>query len=240
MSYSCLEELQVDLDLHALDKTSILSKAGCKYDDGWLVVTNDGICHLFDKDGNLDDIKKVTCLEKFHIHKDVTKIVIPDYVSTIFAAFYNCYNLKDVIIPNNVTEIKNYSFYYCKSLTSITIPPLVSYIGNYAFYHCTSLKHITLNNNIKYIGQQAFDSCKSLTSITIPASVTTIRYYAFENCINLQNVTILNNAITINYSAFICCNNLKCLTFKGKTLEQVKKMNNYPWGIEDESIIQVE
>ena len=222
-----------------LDKTIVLSKAGCKYNDGWLVVTDDGICHLFDKDGNLDDIRKVTCLEKFHIHKDVTKIVIPDYVSTIFSTFYNCYDLKDIVIPNSVAEIKNYSFYYCKSLTSITIPPLVSYIGNYAFYYCTSLKHITLNNNITYIGLQAFDSCKSLTSITIPASVTTIRFYAFENCINLQNVTILNNAITINYSAFECCKNLKRLTFKDKTLEQVKKMKDYPWGIEDESIIQV-
>ena len=52
MSYSCLEELQVDLDLHALDKTNVLSNAGSKYDNGWLIVTDDGICHLFDKDGN--------------------------------------------------------------------------------------------------------------------------------------------------------------------------------------------
>ena len=49
MSYSCIEELQLDLDLHALDKTEVLSKAGCKYDDGWLIVTDDGICHLLIK-----------------------------------------------------------------------------------------------------------------------------------------------------------------------------------------------
>ena len=46
MSYSCLEELQVDLDLHTLDKTLVLSKAGRKYNNGWFVVTDDGNCHL--------------------------------------------------------------------------------------------------------------------------------------------------------------------------------------------------
>ena len=70
MSYSCLEELQVDLDLHTLDKTPVLSKAGRRYDDGWLVITNNGYCHLFDKDGNLDDIKKITQLKEEHIRKD--------------------------------------------------------------------------------------------------------------------------------------------------------------------------
>ena len=34
MSYSCLEELQVDLDLRMLDKTVILSNVGCKYKIG--------------------------------------------------------------------------------------------------------------------------------------------------------------------------------------------------------------
>ena len=28
--------------------------------------------------------------------------------------------------------------------------------------------------------------------------------------------------------------------FKGKTLEEVKSMKDYPWGIEDESIIKAE
>ena len=73
MSYSCLEELQVDLDLHMPDKTLVLSKAGCKYKNGWLVITDDGICRLFDRDGNPDDVKKVTQLEEKHIRKDIKK-----------------------------------------------------------------------------------------------------------------------------------------------------------------------
>jgi len=30
------------------------------------------------------------------------------------------------------------------------------------------------------------------------------------------------------------------IIFKGKTLEEVKSMDNYPWGIKDESIIKAE
>lgn len=194
MSYSCLEELQVDLDLHVPDKTSILSKAGCKYKDGWLIVTDDGKCHLFDSDGNLDDIKKVTQLEEKHIRKDITKIVIPD----------------------SVRYIKNHTFMYDNKLMSVTIPNLMTNIERGVFFGCNSLMSITLGHGVKSIGEYAFFNCSSLMSMTIPDSITNIKYGTFNGCDKLTN-----------------------LTFKGKTLEQVKKMKCYPWKIEDESIIRV-
>lgn len=163
MSYSCLEELQVDLDLHALDKTIVLSKTGRRYYDGWFAVTDDGICHLFDEDGNIDDIRKIKQLEEKHIRKDITKIIIPD----------------------SVTSIENYVFYNCSSLTNVTIP-----------------------ESVISIGSGAFMNCNGLTSVTIPDSVTSIGEEAFYNCYGLINIT-----------------------FKGKTLEQIKIMDNYPWGM---------
>ena len=194
MSYSCLEELQVDLDLHTLDKISVLSNIGCQCNKGWFVITNDGYCHLFDRDGNLDDIKKIKQLEEKHIRKDITKI----------------------IIPNSVTSIRSCTFWDC-SLTNVMIGNGVTRIGPYAFDGCWDLMSVTISNNIKSIGKRAFAWCRGLRSMTIPNSVT-----------------------RIGYAAFIHCNCLTNLTFKGKTLEQVKKMKNYPWKIEDESIIKVE
>ena len=38
--------------------------------------------------------------------------------------------------------------------------------------------------------------------------------------------------------AFLYCDSLKDVVFKGKTLEEVKQMENYSFGIEDESIIK--
>ena len=217
MSYSCLEELQLDLDLHMLDKTIVLSKAGRKYNDGWFVVTDDGICHLFDKDGNLDDIKKIKHLEEKHIRKDITKIVIPD----------------------SVTSIGYSAFAWCSRLTSMMMPNSVKIIGTDAFAGCNGLTNIDISNGAMSIEDCAFYGCSGLTSVVIPNSVTSIKSSAFYGCSELINVIILNNVMSIGWSAFYKCNSLINLTFKYKTIEQVKKMNNYPWGIEDTSIIKV-
>ena len=48
-------------------------------------------------------------------------------------AFYWCYSLTSVVIPEGVTSIGDEAFYWCESLTSVTIPSSVTSIGNYAF-----------------------------------------------------------------------------------------------------------
>ncbi len=50
----------------------------------------------------------------------------------------------DLIIPDGVTEIKEYAFDGCSSLTSITIPDSVASIGRSAFSGCSSLQSITI------------------------------------------------------------------------------------------------
>lgn len=126
-------------------------------------------------------------------------------------------NIIKCVIPDSVTNIDNYAFYGCRSLTSIIIPNSVTYIGDEAFSYCVLLTSITLSNSIKSIGYWAFSHCKSLISITIPNSVKFIDKDAFSHCKSLKQVI-----------------------FKGRTLKQVKKMENYPFGIEDESIIKCE
>ena len=123
-------------------------------------------------------------------------------------------DIKKIVIPESVTSIEAYAFYYCNSLTSMTIP-----------------------NSVTSIGKRAFDSCNSLTSVVIPDSVTSIKNNAFCQCRRLMNVTIGKCVTIIGSLAFFGCDNLKSLIFKGKSTEEVKAMKNYPFGIEDESII---
>ena len=59
--------------------------------------------------------------------------------------YLNNEKVTNLVIPNTLTQIKNYAFYYCSSLTSITIPKGVTSIGNYAFYGCTKLCTIKKN-----------------------------------------------------------------------------------------------
>ena len=51
-------------------------------------------------------------------------------------AFYDCYQLTSVTIPNSVTSIGESAFYNCNNLTSVTIPNSVTSIGNGAFSGC--------------------------------------------------------------------------------------------------------
>jgi len=99
--------------------------------------------------------------------------------------------IKDLIIPNSVTKIGEYTFYGCSGLTSITIPNSVKSIGVSAFSGCYGLTSITIPNSVTSIGNSAFYGCSGLTSITIPNSVTYIGDGAFRKCSGLNSVTIL-------------------------------------------------
>ena len=54
--------------------------------------------------------------------------------------------IKDLVIPNDITEIKDYAFSYCTGLTSVTIPNSVTSIGEEAFEYCFDLETIVSLN----------------------------------------------------------------------------------------------
>ena len=127
-------------------------------------------------------------------------------------AFYQCFSLHSVTIPNSVTSIGERAFSGCSSLTSITIPNSVTSIGQSAFSDCRSLTSITIPNGVTSIGGFAFMECTSLTSITIPNGVTSISGYVFYGCSNLTSITIPNSVTSIGEAAFYGCSSLTSIT----------------------------
>ncbi len=111
-----------------------------------------------------------------------------------FSAFFNCYGLTSVTIPNSVTSIGDSAFSYCYGLTSVTIGNSVTSIGYGAFAWCDGLTSVTIGNSVTSIGSHAFYSCSGLTSVTIPNSVTRIGDYAFAWCDNLKSAIFLGDA----------------------------------------------
>ena len=73
--------------------------------------------------------------------------------------------IKDLVLPNDVSSISDYTFYNCYGLTSITLP-----------------------HQLKMVKKGAFKGCSNLTSLTIPASVEFIFQEAFADCNALENV----------------------------------------------------
>ena len=87
----------------------------------------------------------------------------------------------DLLIPESVTSIGNYSFASC-NLTSVTIPQSVTRIGDYAFEDCNSLTSITIPENIAYIGESAFSMTKWYDdwSSSLPDGLTYLGTVAFK------------------------------------------------------------
>lgn len=94
-------------------------------------------------------------------------------------AFFDCTDLKTVVIPSTVTIIGDMAFAGCESLESIVLPPAVTVIGDGAFEVCKNLESIVISPTVTVIGDYAFMLCESLESIVIPESVKEIGEYAF-------------------------------------------------------------
>ena len=123
-------------------------------------------------------------------------------------AFYGCYSLKSVVIPDSVTSIGYSAFENCSSLTSVVIPDSVTSIGDRAFCNCSSLTSVVIPDSITNIGSYTFYGCSSLTSVVIPDSVTSIGSYAFYGCNSLTSIVIPDSVTNIGSGALAYCGSL--------------------------------
>ena len=143
----------------------------------------------------------------------VEDLIIPDEITEIKpCAFTGCTSLKSITLPEGLTEIGGYAFFRCSSLASITLPEGVTTIGMYAFCDCTSLASITLPESVTTIGYCAFRDCTSLASITLPEGLTTIERDAFWRCTSLTSITLPEGVTTIGAWAFAYCTSLASIT----------------------------
>lgn len=129
--------------------------------------------------------------------------------------------IKNLVIPNSITEIKDYAFYHCRSLEGATIPNSVTSIGSWAFSVCPSLTSIavdTSNSAYKSIDENLYSKDekrliqyaigKTDTSFAVPDGVTSVGDWAFGCCKNLTSVTIPSSVTSIGEHAFRECSKL--------------------------------
>ena len=107
----------------------------------------------------------------------------------------------DIVIPDSITNIKDYAFYFCTNIISIEISDSVKYIGDYSFYCCGGIETIKIPDSVKSIGCNAFQSCWNLKTVTIGSRVENIGDYAFENCSELVSIIIPGSVKTIGEKA---------------------------------------
>lgn len=143
-------------------------------------------------------------------------------------------------IGSSVTEVYQDAFIGCGSLVNVSMSDSVTVIGEMAFSECTGMTGLELSSSVVEIGRASFGACESLVSVVIPDSVASVGEVAFAYCTKLTDVTVGFGVDSIGPNAFAECSSLERVTFRGKSLDEVRGMTNYPWGITDTGIIKAD
>ena len=136
------------------------------------------------------------CVYKFRDGLEGSKTV--DVIQVLPMFFGN--DVREVVIGDHVTNVKQRTFQLDTNLTSVTI------------------------GNVKTIEESAFVGCSNITSLTLSAGIDSIGFYAFGRCTGLKTLNVPASHMRIHDSAFLGCN------FSSVTLnnnEMVKQANRF-------------
>lgn len=138
------------------------------------------------------------------------EIILPDNVSELEdECFSCCESLEKIVIPNGITSIPYEAFSGCGRLQEVIIPDTVVSIAPGAFCGCKALHQIELPKHLKYLGACTFLGCDSLRSIVLPVSLEDIGYAAFKGCTLLSDVSVpMEYTIPYERHAFDGCSSL--------------------------------
>ena len=205
LSVAILLSITAGIDLSAFADTY---SGSCGDNVYWNFDTDSGTLTISGTGDMYDYNNYYGALSPWYQNSDITTAVISDGVTSVGNyAFYNCYSLAEISIPNSVTSIGDSAFRYCRSLTSVIIPDSVTSIGDSVFRYCFSLTSVTISYSVTRIGNYAFSGC-GIKEIKIPDSVTRIGDSAFSGCNKLKEITMPDGVTSIGDSAFYSCRNL--------------------------------
>ena len=77
----------------------------------------------------------------------------------------NGVEIKELVIPDDITQIKDYAFIECSGVTSVIIGNSVVSIGSSAFYSCDGLSSVIIGKSVETIVEDAFNSSRYLEKI---------------------------------------------------------------------------
>ena len=191
--------------------------------DGLQFISNsDGTCYVAMDD---DSISEITV---------PSKSPKGDKVTAIYGeGFKNLANLKSIVLPDTLTDIKEAAFFGCTSLSSIVIPDSVRSIEDSAFYGCENLKEITIGKGIKQFGDLAFYGCVNLEKVNVTdlsawcnATFANLAsnpfYYSHTVCIDgeaVSELVIPEGTVYISPRAFEFCTSLTSVTVPDSVID---------------------
>ena len=113
-------------------------------------------------------------------------------------AFYDCYRLSSITIPNSVTSVGGAAFFNCTGLTSVSIPNSVTSIGSSAFKACYGLTSVYSYIEEPKSTTGAFDSFNYTNATLYIPYGTKNKYLATNGWKNFANIVEMNAPSAIN------------------------------------------
>lgn len=117
------------------------------------------------------------------------KVILPNdcYLAKDGGQFFNCRDLTEVHLPDNLAFVPSQVVGGCTSLTTVNVPRKAVVIGEFA-YDNTEIEHIDLPPTVETIEQDAFQSCNRLKTIVLPPALSKIGNNVFNLCYGLQRI----------------------------------------------------
>lgn len=108
-------------------------------------------------------------------------------------------------LPLAVDYIGSEAFAGQSDLRELILPPTVKEIRDSAFADCAGLETIRFCEGLEILGNGAFSGCTGLRALQLPASLLRIGNYAFGECAALSEITFRNLRVNIQDDAFEGC-----------------------------------
>ena len=140
--------------------------------------------------------------------KDYHQIILPHTVRYIGSGFSNS-DINSIDLSNtSITEIENDTFSDCYNLNNIILPNNLKRIGDRAFSSCINLQEIIFPASLEELGIACF-SGTGMKDIEFRCLPENILQYAFEDCNKLERVSIPHSVKSINLTAFKGCSTIR-------------------------------
>lgn len=116
-------------------------------------------------------------------------------ISVGYQAFAACDWLKQVILPDCITDFEEQCFCNNQNLETVNYPASLRKIGNFAFRDCTSFNNGHIPGNVKDIGE-AFENT-GIEELVLGEGVERVDIDAFTHCLKLKKIHIPSTLISI-------------------------------------------
>ena len=132
----------------------------------------------------------------FHGCKALQKVTIPSKVTLLAEKLFFDSGVKEVVLPDGITEIGSRVFEGCIKLEKMNWPAGIPVVPQNAFKYCIALTEVKLNEGVTTIDTQAFDNCSSLKTLIFPSTLSKIGKDAFGGCVKLEAADLGKTKLT--------------------------------------------